>query len=57
MKEIIEKELKRLDQLVDFYIYESPEDATKYMWMREALRRVLKRYGDRNKTETDKKAM
>lgn len=57
MKEIIEKELKRLDQLVDFYIYESPEDATKYMWMREALRRVLKRYGDHNKTETDKKAM
>ena len=57
MKEIIEKELKRLDQLVDFYLYEDPKWAERYMWMREALRKVLKLYGDRNKTEADKKAM
>lgn len=57
MEKIIEKELKRLDQLVDFYLYEDPQWAERYMWMREALRKVLKRYGDRNKTETDKKAM
>ena len=57
MEKIIEKELKRLDQLVDFYLYEDPQWAERYMWMREALRKVLKRYGDHYKAETDKKTV
>ena len=45
-EKMIEKEIKQLDYLVDFYIYEDPQLAEKYMWMREALRKLLKRYKD-----------
>lgn len=45
---VLEKEIKRLDYLIDLYLYDDPHEADKYLWMREALRHYEKRLRDEN---------
>ena len=46
LEKIIVEEIKRLDILVDYYAYEDVHATERYMWMREALKKLLKKVKD-----------
>lgn len=40
----VEKEIKYLDEKIDFYLYEDDKEADRLIWCRECLRKLLKKW-------------
>lgn len=47
---LLEKEISRYDCLIDLYLYDDPKEADKYLWMREAVKRLKREYDKGRKT-------